>query len=392
LVAEQKHLLIVDDEAVVLGLLRSVMEGEPYRLSTASSCSEAAAILKNDPVALLLTDKNLPDGNGLELVRLCKEQNPMSEAIILTGYGSLETAIEAIELDVFDYLQKPLRNIFDIRLKIRHASQKQDVVLENQRLLAELQEKNQALEAALEETRSLQDELIQSEKLAGIGTLAAGIAHEISSPLFGVMGMAEAIIDEQDMALSQGYARDIVEYCRQIRDIVLELSSYSRSSTNEYLTTVDLSRVVQDAVKLVERSSYTGPVRYELEIEPGLFLHARTNEIQQVFVNLIKNAAEAVGERYGEAGGGVVQVRAGKQETATGSMVWIRVSDNGPGIPESKQRMIFDPFYTTKPPGKGTGLGLNIVYRIVTRYRGAIVVQSQLDAGTSFELKFPIEK
>ncbi len=395
----KKHLLVVDDEPVILQILKAVFEEEPWKLTLVGTGTDAKRIIENEPVHLLLTDKNLPDINGMELLKLAKQKEPLTEVIILTGYGSLETALAAIELDAFDYVLKPLNNVFDIRKKVRQAFAKQDVSLENRRLIAELREKNGALEAALEETRSLQAELIQSEKLAGIGTLAAGIAHEISSPLFGIMGLAEAIADEQDLSLAQSYAREIVEYCRTVRDIVVELSSYSRAATNEYLTTVELSRVIQDAIRLVERSSDTAGVHYETNIEADLHLHARTNEIQQVFVNLVKNATEAVREAEPgtepganapakSPGGGVVRVSAGR----AGNHVWITVSDNGPGIEPDKQKLIFDPFYTTKAPGKGTGLGLNIVYRIVTKYRGAIHVESTLGKGATFELRFPIER
>ncbi len=383
----KKHLLVVDDEPVILQILKAVFEEEPWKLTLVGTGAEAKRIIENEHVHLLLTDKNLPDVNGMELLKIAKQKEPLTEVIILTGYGSLETALAAIELDAFDYVLKPLNNVFDIRKKVRQAFAKQDVSLENRRLIAELREKNSALEAALEETRSLQAELIQSEKLAGIGTLAAGIAHEISSPLFGIMGLAEAIADEQDLSLAQSYAREIVEYCRTVRDIVVELSSYSRAATNEYLTTVELSRVIQDAMRLVERSSDTAGVHFETNIEADLHLHARTNEIQQVFVNLVKNATEAVREASPE-GGGVVRVSAGR----TGNHVWITVSDNGPGIEADKQKLIFDPFYTTKAPGKGTGLGLNIVYRIVTKYRGAIHVESAPGKGATFELRFPIER
>lgn len=383
--SDKKHLLVVDDEPVILQILKAVFEEEPWRLTLAGTGAEARRVLETERVDLLLTDKNLPDVSGLELLRLAKAKEPLCEVIILTGYGSLETALAAMELDAFDYVLKPLNNVFDIRKKARQAFAKQDVALENRRLIVELREKNAALEAALEETRSLQAELIQSEKLAGIGTLAAGIAHEISSPLFGIMGLAEAIADEQDLALAQSYARDIVEYCRTVRDIVVELSSYSRAATNEYLTTVELQRVVHDALRLVERSSDVRNVRFETSIEPELFLNARTNEIQQVFVNLVKNAAEAAADAEG---GGVVRLAAGR----TGSHVWATVSDNGPGIDAEKQRLIFDPFYTTKPPGKGTGLGLNIVYRIVTKYRGTITVDSRPGQGATFELRFPVDR
>lgn len=306
--------------------------------------------------------------------------------IIITGYASLETAVQALELDAFDYVIKPLNNVFDIRKKVRQALQKQEMALENKRLIARLTDQNQRLERALEEARNLQAELIQSEKLAGIGTLAAGIAHEISSPLFGIMGLAEAIVEEPDRNLNVQYATDIVEYCKNIRDIVVELSSYSRTASSEYLTAVEIGRVVEDALRLVERSSPVQGVSFRVNIDAeSLRVNARTNEIQQVFVNLIRNAAEAVVERHGRSGRGIVEIDVSRVE----SYVVARVRDNGIGIPAEKQSVIFDPFYTTKPPGKGTGLGLNVVFRILTKYRGAITVDSEVGKGTTFTLKIP---
>lgn len=386
--ARRKHLLVVDDEPVILQILRSVFEPEPYRLTLARNLTEAAAVLESEHVDLLLTDKNLPDGNGLDLVRAAKARDPLTECVVITAYGSLETALTAIELDVFDYLLKPFNNVFEVRKKVRQASEKQDYVLENRRLIEELKRKNHELEAALEETKALQAELIQSEKLAGIGTLAAGIAHEISSPLFGIMGLAESIADESDIALAQGYARDIVDYSRTIRDIVVELSSYSRSATIEYLTTVELAKVILDAQRLVERSAPVTGIRFETDLGSNLYLNARTNEVQQVFVNLLKNAVDAVREVHGDRGTGVIRVAAG----GTDAHVWATVEDNGAGIPEDKLRLIFDPFYTTKEPGKGTGLGLNIVFRIVTKYRGTITVRSEVGRGSTFEVRFPVER
>jgi signal transduction histidine kinase len=379
------RLLIVDDEPVILELLGSVFVGEPYEVATVSDGASAMRIMDAGGVDVLLTDKNLPDTNGLDLVRYARKLVPDSEALVITGYASLDTAITAVELGVYDYIVKPPRDIFDVRRKVRQAFEKQRLARENQRLLRDLKQKNAELEEALEELREAQAGLVQAEKLAGIGTLAAGIAHEISSPLFGVMGLAEAIQDEDDLELVRGYAADIVEYSRSIKDIVVELSGYSRTAESEYLTTVDLGRVMEDAVRLVVRSASAEHVPIELDLPSGLYLHARTNEMQQVFVNLVKNAIEAVIEHHGPTGG-KVRLAAGQTDGA----VWAKVSDNGPGIPAEKQSVVFDPFYTTKPPGKGTGLGLNIVYRIVTKYRGTIGVESAPGQGATFTLRFPV--
>ncbi len=381
------HLVIVDDEPVILQILKAVFEDEPYRLTLASSGNEALDVMQRDGVDLLLTDKNLPDVNGLDLLKAAKEVNADAEVIIITGYASLETALAAMELDAFDYVLKPLNNVFDIRKKVRRALEKQQMAIQNRKLLAYLEAKNTELESSLSETRRLQAELIQSEKLAGIGTLAAGIAHEISNPLFGILGLAEAILEEDDPTLAREYARDIVEYSQSIRSIVVELSSYSRASQGEYLTTVDLPRVIADAIRLVERSADTRGIRIDTHLEPLATINARTNEIQQVFVNLVKNAVEALGERRDTRTEGIITVRTGSSQ----GQAWADVADDGPGIPKSNLAMVFDPFYTTKQPGKGTGLGLNIVYRIVTKYRGTVTVESVEGQGTTFRVQFPVD-
>ena len=379
------RLVIVDDEPVILNLLGAVFEDESALELVLCPTGTAALQAMADGVDVLLTDKNLPDVGGLELARRARDFTEDAEVIVITGYASLDTALAALELDVFDYIVKPPKDIQEVRRRVHQALDKQAMGRENRRLMARLTERNAALEVALEERKELQAELIQSEKLAGIGTLAAGIAHEVSSPLFGVMGLAEAILDEDDPALVRGYATEIVDYSRTIKDIVVQLQGYSRSASREYRTPVDLLRVIEDAVKLVVRSVSFDAGQVEVDVAAGLYVQARTSEIQQVFVNLVKNAVEAAVECHGPERGSV-RVSAGQNER----YVWAKVSDNGPGIPADRRGAIFDPFYTTKPPGRGTGLGLNIVYRIVTKYQGQVSVEDGTDEGTTFVLKFPV--
>jgi signal transduction histidine kinase len=408
-VAERGRLVIVDDEPVILNLLTSVFEEDPWTVVSCGDGAAALAAMESGGVDVLLTDKNLPDISGLELIRHARRIQPDAQCIVLTGYASLDTVLAAMQLEAYDYIVKPPKDIFDIRRKVGQAFEKIALGRENQRLLVSLRERNEELEAALDELREVQAELIQSEKLAGLGTLAAGIAHEISSPLFGVMGLAEAILEEQSRELVEGYAREIVDYSRQIKEIVLQLSGYSRSAASEYHTTVELPRVIEDATRLVVRSLGFDPLAVTLDFgvgsadlahdwtrggagfdaRPGadLLVQARTSEVQQIFVNLVKNAIEAALERHPDDHAGRVVVTAGRSD----KWVWAAVRDNGNGIREDLQKAIFDPFFTTKPPGRGTGLGLNIVYRILTKYRGTIQVESRLGEGTTFTVRFPTE-
>jgi len=380
------RLVIVDDEPVILNLLTSVFEGEPYEVVACADGRTALSALE-DGVDVLLTDKNLPDIGGLELLRHAKRLQPDAEGIIITGYASLDTVLAAMQLDAFDYIVKPPKDIFDVKRKVKQAFTKLQMGRENRRLMAELKVRNVELQDAYDELKEIQAELIQSEKLAGIGTLAAGIAHEISSPLFGVMGLAEAIVEEEDRELAREYAQEIVSYSRTIKEIVVQLSGYSRAASSEYDAPIQLSKVVDDAVKLVARSLAFDLDKVERAVPPELVVFAKSSELQQVFVNLCKNAVEAVVERHGELAEGRVQVAA----NSDGKHVHITVTDNGEGIEADKVAAIFDPFYTTKPPGRGTGLGLNIVYRIVTKHRGTIMVESESGQGTRFVLRFPAE-
>ena len=377
------RLIIVDDEPVILSLLTTVFADDELDVVSCASGQQAIEAMAGG-VDVLLTDKNLPDTSGLEVARYARDHHPDVEIIIITGYASLDTALLAMELDVYDYIVKPPKDIRDVRRKVLQALDKQAMARENRALLSDLQKRNQELSAALDELREVQAELIQSEKLAGIGTLAAGIAHEISSPLFGVMGLAEAILDENDLSLVHGYAGEIVEYSQSIKEIVIQLSGYSRTSASDGTSAVDLGDVVVDAVKLVTRSLAFDESRIVVDVDGDLRVRSRASELQQVFVNLVKNAVEAVVESDTSHKRITVRARRNADEVVA------TVTDDGPGIPAELLPAIFDPFFTTKPAGRGTGLGLNIVYRIVAKYEGHISVDSPPGEGATFTLRLPV--
>lgn len=229
------------------------------------------------------------------------------------------------------------------------------------------------------EQKMLQFKLAHSEKLAGIGTLASGIAHEINNPLAGILGMAEAIRDEDDMGLIKSYTGDIIKYSENARNIVRELSGYSRAAQSVTESRVDLAEVIANSLKMARHSVQLDGIEVVTDLGENCVVSANPVEAQQVFVNLIVNAVHAMGD------GGTLTLRCWQLDDFVKAMV----KDTGGGIPEKNIGQIFDPFFTTKPVGMGTGLGLYVVYRIVTRYGGTIDVDSKAGQGTAFYLKFP---
>jgi C4-dicarboxylate-specific signal transduction histidine kinase len=376
------HLVIVDDEPAILDLLVSLFD-EGFRVEAFARGADALAHMEREGVDVLLTDKNLPDVGGLDLLDAAKRLQPDAEVLLITGYASLDTAVTALQRGAFDYIVKPPRSIFDVRHKVEQAFAKQRVARENRRLVVDLRVKNRELEEALEALQARTAELVQSEKLAGIGTLAAGIAHEINSPLFGILGLAEAIAEETDLDLARTYASEIVGYSRAIKEIVSQLSGYTRDTRRAFLTAVDAAEAVTDALKLLERSGAIRPGVVDVALEGPLPLTARAGELQQVVVNLVRNAVDAAGG--GDAAPGAVRLRGAVE----GGSVVITVEDDGPGIPEARRREVFDPFYTTKPPGQGTGLGLHIVWRLVGRYQGTVEVDEAASGGALFTVRLP---
>jgi PAS domain S-box-containing protein len=233
------------------------------------------------------------------------------------------------------------------------------------------------------EEQKLQEQLIQSEKLAGIGILASGVAHEINNPLSGIIGMAEIALEEEDPTKNESYLKDILGCAQRISEIVKGLRSYSRAAKKEEQGLVDLNEVLEETLKMVRLVAPKTPVEVVKKFQPVEKIHGNIGEIQQVFTNLITNAFQAMDGRGGEL---VLSTR------SIGDSVEVKVSDDGMGIPRKYLNQIFDPFFTTKKPGEGTGLGLNIVYRIVTQHEGTIDVESREQIGTTFTIKFPIRR
>jgi hypothetical protein len=227
----------------------------------------------------------------------------------------------------------------------------------------------------------LERQLIQADKLSSIGLLAAGVAHEVNTPLAVISTYAQMLArqvsgDEQKSRMLDKIARQTF----RASEIVNSLLNFSRTSQSEF-GEVDLNRVVRETAGLLEHQLAKSGVRVEFNLEEPLPpIKGDAGKLQQVFLNLFLNARDAM------EGGGLLRVRTwGGEQSA-----FVDVADSGKGIPPELVGRIYDPFFTTKSAKKGTGLGLSVSYGIVREHGGTIEVESLPGAGTCFHLDFPL--
>jgi two-component system NtrC family sensor kinase len=226
----------------------------------------------------------------------------------------------------------------------------------------------------------LEAELLQSEKLAGIGSFAAGIAHDINNPLQLILGLAENIAEERDLTAVHEQARDIIEAVKRTSAICRDLTRYSRLASAHEEMLVSVNDKLDEALKIARYASSLHDIEVIKQYQPDAAVKGNPDELLHVLVNLITNAVHAM-----ERGGGTLTI----ETTRHDRQVWVRISDTGCGIAPDKLHEIFEPFFTTKAPGKGTGLGLYNVKTIVDKMQGTIAVDSLIDKGTTFTLIFP---
>ncbi len=258
------------------------------------------------------------------------------------------------------------------------------------RRTAELERRNKELADALDELRRTQDELLRSEKMASMGRLVAGIAHEINNPVNAVVntvGPLEHTLGELELAPASKdelaeMIRVIQRGARRTKEIVQALHNYSRGD-DDRLVDVDVQRGIDDSLDLLRHHLKNG-IKVERQYGAVGRVRGHAGQLHQVFMNLLTNAAQALGER---GQGGVIHIATARKD---GKAV-ITVADDGPGIPPDVLPRIFDPFFTTKDVGQGSGLGLSIVHGIVERHGGTISVDSAVGKGTTFTVSLPAD-
>jgi signal transduction histidine kinase/CheY-like chemotaxis protein len=231
--------------------------------------------------------------------------------------------------------------------------------------------------------RVFQSKLVQTEKLAGLGQMVTGIAHELSNPLTTILGYAQRLLLRRDSLGGSHEARQIFQEAERASAILRQLLLTARESRPERRR-VALNQVVSRTLELQRFSSSAENIRVELDLDPVLpYVHGDPGQLQQVLMNLISNARQAL---EGQGKGGTIRVRTAR---IAEKRVLLEVSDDGPGIPQAIQARIFDPFFTTKPAGVGTGLGLAIVLSIVREHGGNLHLTSNPGQNTVFSIELP---
>ena len=243
-----------------------------------------------------------------------------------------------------------------------------------------------------QEKQVVDEQIVETGKLASIGELAAGIAHEINNPVAIMVeeaGWIGDLLEEEEFQKSENldeFKRALAQINTQgkrCKEITSKLLTFARK-TDSRITEVSINELLQEMVSLSSQRAKYGNVSMRTDFEEGIPpIRVAQTELQQVFLNLINNALDAMEKR-----GGVLDIKTRRH----GDEIIVEVTDNGPGIPKANLSRIFDPFFTTKPVGKGTGLGLSICYGIIKKMGGEIEVQSVVDVETTFRVRIPLSQ
>ena len=226
----------------------------------------------------------------------------------------------------------------------------------------------------------LQDQLIKEEKLAGLGVLSAGIGHELNNPLVGVIGLGEAIQEEQNPDQIKEYAQNIVQHGRRMASIIRDFTGQATSQLKGQLSQVNINEQLDHVLKTVQEPEEGTSLEIHTDYQPLPMIRANPYELGQAFANIITNAVQAMEKK-------------GKLDIATNveeKEIKVIIRDSGPGISRPHLSKIFDPFFTTKGQGEGAGLGLTIARRIIQKYGGHVQIDSQDGQGTTCQITFSL--
>jgi len=372
------RVLIVDDEQPMVRVLEQLLERGGYtNLRSTTDPREALACYVEFRPDLILLDLRMPHLSGLQaLEQLKRETTPEAflPVLILTADAQPETKRHALAAGASDFVTKPFDQI-ELLLRVRN-------LLEMRFLHAELRRQNEGLEAKVQERTH---QLLEAEKLATMGNLLAGVAHELNGPLSVILGHVALFTDTAPTDSARARARDIGEAAERCVRIVRSFLTMARRHPPER-GHVSVNHVLRDAVELLGYELRVTNVSVYLDLDEDVpIVWADRHQLQQVAVNLIANAHQAMRDAPQPRRLSLVTRHGGP-----GLRVRIEIGDTGPGVPEELQVRIFEPFFTTKAEGEGTGLGLALSRGIVEGHGGLIRVEGRPGEGARFVIELPV--
>ncbi len=370
-------ILIIDDEIGPRESLRILLKNT-HELFLADSVDAGLNLLKDHQPDLIILDIRMPGKSGIEGLKLIREIDPQVSVIMLTGFGALETAQEAIRHGANDYLKKP----FDI-------AEIQDAIERNMARTHLERRRMSAMNDLATLNRSLTEKLQQKEQMAELGLASAEFAHDLRNPLTIVMGYCELLYDQLRATQAMGpVPGDTIEYLdiiekniKRCHELARMWQMFGKADMDRREPTA-LSGLIRDVVRSADilRPPESEPIEYHVVLDE-LTVMASPPQLMRVLHNLVTNAVQALSDA-----GGRIEVTCDRD----GDSARIRVADNGPGIPAEDQDKVFERYYTTKKDGKGTGLGLSIAKKIIEDHQGMIQIRSEVNRGTEITVHLPL--
>jgi DNA-binding response OmpR family regulator len=396
--------LVVEDDIHISRLIAVLLEEAGYQVTIAGTATYALARIEQNQPDLVVLDWMLPDIPGDQVCRVIKTRsaNTFLPVLMLTARGELADRVAGLDAGADDYLTKPF-HADELLARVRALLRIRSAELERSETLVALALQHEELKDAYEQLRSTQAQLVQASKLASLGELVAGVAHELNNPLAIILGNAEllpTLTDEEDRRAVQ----QIIDAAQRGRRVVQSLVTFARHGKieSDWHSPRDLVERVLD----LKRGSFrTGEVALNVTYDPNVpMLLGDGPQIQQALLNVLINAEQALAGRLNPRI--VIQVYAANAPveqpavlpnltSARGTdqgerMVVIDIADNGPGLPVQIIDRLFEPFVTTRPVGQGTGMGLAIAYAVVVQHGGTLQVATQPDCGATFRIALPL--
>lgn len=372
------RILILEDNPIDAKL--NVVQLKKENISFESMLVENEKDFRNELINykpdVILSDYNLPDFNGMQALEICKTHTPDIPFIMVTGALNDETAAHCIKEGAWDYVIKEHLGYLGTAVNNALEKKKQNNI-----------------------QKELKGQLEQSRRLETIGTLAGGIAHDFNNILATILGYVEiALINEEKTEKAFDYLRKIEKASLRAKDIVEQILIFSRQSRIFELKELHLQDIISEAVELIEDSTPDNiQVKLDMEKKHETVM-ADESQIYQLILNLCKNGIQAMSKTGNKLSVSLTSNKCDQKfrniypDFKGDSYALIKIEDSGIGMSEAVLARLFEPFFTTRDVGSGTGLGLSVVHGIIKNHKGKIKVESKLGTGTVFSIFLPILK